>query len=112
MNWATPTPTGSALSTPTASPASLICCYWFEKARAQIAAGSANAPDYPPPRESAANREVLKRIKESGGIFGGDDRSWILDGANVHVSMVGFDDGEAEDANAWTANGPPQSTPT
>ena len=44
-----------------------------------------------------ANREVLKRIKETGDIFFAEsDRDWVLDGANVHVSMVGFDDG-AED---------------
>ena len=41
-----------------------------------------------------ANREVLKRIKQSGDIFFAiSDRDWILDGANVHVSMIGFDDG-------------------
>ncbi|MGB9625746.1 MAG: hypothetical protein ACPMAQ_12895 [Phycisphaerae bacterium] len=41
-----------------------------------------------------ANRETLKRIKETGDIFFAiSDRDWVLDGANVHVSMVGFDDG-------------------
>ena len=41
-----------------------------------------------------ANRETLKRIKETGEIFFAvSDRPWILEGANVHVSMVGFDDG-------------------
>jgi len=40
----------------------------------------------------------LKRIKETGDIFFAiSDRGWILDGANVHISMVGFDSGaEAE----------------
>jgi len=38
--------------------------------------------------------EVLKRIKETGEIFFAEsDRPWVLDGANVHISMVGFDDG-------------------
>ncbi len=42
-----------------------------------------------------ANRQVLKRIKETGDIFFAEsDRPWILDGANVHVSMVGFDKGD------------------
>ena len=42
-----------------------------------------------------ANRKVLERIKETGDIFFAEsDRDWVLDGANVHVSMVGFDDGE------------------
>ena len=41
-----------------------------------------------------ANREVLKRIKEKGDIFFAEsDRPWILAGATVHVSMIGFDRG-------------------
>jgi len=37
------------------------------------------------------NRTVLERIKKSGDIFlAWSDRDWILDGANVHVSIVGF----------------------
>ncbi len=40
------------------------------------------------------NRAVLKRIKETGDIFmAWSDRQWVLDGAAVHVSIVGFDDG-------------------
>ena len=46
------------------------------------------------------NREVLNRIKKTGDIFFAEsDRDWILAGANVHVSMVGFDDG-TENARA------------
>jgi type II restriction/modification system DNA methylase subunit YeeA len=41
-----------------------------------------------------ANRKVLERIKETGDIFWAQsDRDWILDGAAVHVSMIGFDNG-------------------
>lgn len=41
-----------------------------------------------------ANRKVLDRIKETGDIFWAQsDREWILDGATVHVSMIGFDNG-------------------
>jgi type II restriction/modification system DNA methylase subunit YeeA len=41
-----------------------------------------------------ANRDTLKRIKGTGDIFFAEsDRAWILDGAAVRVSMVGFDDG-------------------
>ncbi len=41
-----------------------------------------------------ANRETLKRIKTTGDIFFAEsDREWVLDGANVHISMVGFDGG-------------------
>ena len=73
-----------------------LCCYWFEKARSHIAAGKCRRAGLLATQgiRGGANREVLKRIKESGGIFWAEsDRPWILDGANVHVSMVGFDDG-------------------
>ena len=42
-----------------------------------------------------ANRKVLERIKETGDIFWAQsDHNWILDGAAVHVSMIGFDSGK------------------
>ena len=42
----------------------------------------------------SANRKILQRIKDSGDIFFAvSDRGWVLDGAMVHVSFVGFDDG-------------------
>ncbi len=45
-----------------------------------------------------ANREVLKRIKETGDIFFAEsDREWILSGAMVHISMIGFDSGEEKE---------------
>ena len=74
-----------------------LCCYWFEKARAHIAAGNCKRAGLLATQgiRGGANREVLKRIKESGDIFWAEsDRNWILDGASVHVSMVAFDDGE------------------
>ena len=41
-----------------------------------------------------ANRLVLDRIKMTGDIFmAWSDRDWILDGAAVNVSMIGFDSG-------------------
>ena len=70
-----------------------LCCYWFEKARAHIAAGNCKRAGLLATQgiRGGANREVLKRIKETGDIFWAiSDREWILDGANVHVSMVGF----------------------
>ena len=99
--------------------ASDLCCYWFERARRQIefaksygGKGDGEVPDgFGPdglaPAENVrvgllatqgirggANRETLKRAKETGDIFTAwSDREWILDGANVHVSIVGFDDG-------------------
>lgn len=73
-----------------------LCCYWFEKARAQIAAGKCRRAGLLATQgiRGGANREVLKRIQETGQIFWAEsDRPWVLNGANVHVSMVGFDDG-------------------
>ena len=73
-----------------------LCCYWFEVARQQIEDGKCKRAGLLATQgiRGGANREVLKRIKESGDIFFAEsDRPWILDGANVHVSMVGFDDG-------------------
>lgn len=73
-----------------------LCCYWFEKAREQIESTNCERAGLLATQgiRGGANREVLKRIKETGDIFFAlSDRAWILDGANVHVSMVGFDDG-------------------
>lgn len=73
-----------------------LCCYWFEKARAYIEAGRCKRAGLLATQgiRGGANREVLRRIKETGDIFFAEsDRAWILDGANVHVSMVGFDGG-------------------
>jgi type II restriction/modification system DNA methylase subunit YeeA len=73
-----------------------LCCYWFEIARQQIADGKCRRAGLLATQgiRGGANREVLKRIKDTGDIFFAEsDRPWVLDGANVHVSMVGFDDG-------------------
>jgi len=73
-----------------------LCCYWFEKARAAIERGAAKRAGLLATQaiRGGANRETLKRIKESGDIFfAHSDRPWVLDGAAVRVSMVGFDDG-------------------
>ncbi len=73
-----------------------LCCYWFEKTRAHIAAGKCKRAGLLATQgiRGGANREVLKRIKDSGGIFWAEsDRPWVLNGANVHVSMIAFDNG-------------------
>ena len=77
-----------------------LCCYWFEKARAQIENSKCKRAGLLATQgiRHGANREVLKRIKQTGDIFFAiSDREWVLSGANVNVSMVGFDNGsEAE----------------
>jgi hypothetical protein len=73
-----------------------LCCYWFEKAREQISRGECKRAGLLATQgiRGGANRDVLKSIKSTGDIFFAEsDRDWILAGANVHVSMVGFDDG-------------------
>jgi type II restriction/modification system DNA methylase subunit YeeA len=73
-----------------------LCCYWFEKSRYLIERGDCKRAGLLATQgiRGGANRETLKRIKDSGDIFFAEsDRPWILAGANVHVSMIGFDDG-------------------
>ncbi len=73
-----------------------LCCYWFEKARQQVEKRQCKRAGLLATQgiRGGANREVLKRIKDTGDIFFAEsDRPWVLAGANVHVSMVGFDDG-------------------
>ncbi|HEX5736031.1 MAG TPA: DNA methyltransferase [Blastocatellia bacterium] len=73
-----------------------LVCYWFEKARKHIEEEKCKRAGLLATQgiRGGANREVLKRIKETGDIFFAEsDRNWILNGANVHISMVGFDAG-------------------
>lgn len=73
-----------------------LCTYWFEKARSQIADRRAKRAGLLATQSirGGRSRQVLQNIKESGDIFFAEsDREWLLDGAAVHTSMVGFDDG-------------------
>ena len=73
-----------------------LCCYWFEKARAQVESERAERAGLLATQgiRGGRNRIVLDRIKETGDIFWAQsDRVWTLNGAAVQVSMVGFDDG-------------------
>ena len=76
-----------------------LVCYWFERARALIAAREAKRVGLLATNSirGGANRRVLERIKQTGDIFmAWSDRPWILEGAAVRVSMVGFDDGSEQ----------------
>ncbi|MYC34025.1 MAG: class I SAM-dependent DNA methyltransferase [Chloroflexi bacterium] len=73
-----------------------LCCYWLEKARAQIADGKASRAGLLATQaiRFQSNRPALERIKETGDIFEAvSDQDWVLDGANVHISIICFDDG-------------------
>jgi len=70
-----------------------LVCYWFEKARVQIEHGKGKRAGLIATNSirGGANREVLKRIKNTGDIFmAWSDNAWVLDGAAVRVSIVGF----------------------
>lgn len=70
-----------------------LVVYWFEKARAQVEKGKAKRVGLLATQaiRGGANRNVLKRITETGEIFWAwSDRRWLLQGAAVHVSMVAF----------------------
>ena len=78
-----------------------LCCYWFEKARAHLAAGKAERAGLLATQgiRGVSNRGVLAKIQETDGIFWAiGDRPWVLDGANVRTSMVGFDAGPDPDS--------------
>jgi hypothetical protein len=73
-----------------------LCCYWHEKARAQIAAGELRRAGLLATQgiRGGANRTVLERIKRTGDVFFAyADEPWVLAGAAVHISFVGQDDG-------------------
>ena len=70
-----------------------LVCYWFERARAQQQAQHTQRAGLLATQaiRGGSNRRILDRIKQSGDIFWAEsDRNWILDGATVHVAMIGF----------------------
>jgi len=70
--------------------------YWHEKARAMVEDKRVEKVGLLATQgiRGGANRRVLERIKESGEIYmAWPDEPWILDGANVHVSFIAYDDG-------------------
>ena len=79
-----------------------LCCYWLEKARAQIEAGATKRAGLLATQaiRFQSNRPVLARIKETGDIFTAiSDKDWVLAGATVHTSIICFDDGSETERN-------------
>ena len=73
-----------------------LVTYWFERARGHIEHSDVRRAGLLATNSirTGANRQVLDRIKSTGDIFmAWSDRAWILNGAAVRVSMVGFDAG-------------------
>ena len=76
-----------------------LVCYWFERSRSLIADGSVNRAGLLATNSirDGASRTVLEHIKQTGDIFmAWSDRDWVLEGAAVNVSMVGFDGGDEQ----------------
>ena len=76
-----------------------LVCYWHEKARAMVEEGHARRVGLLATQgiRGGANRRVLERIKSSGDIFlAWSDEPWVLDGAAVHISFLGYDDGSEQ----------------
>jgi type II restriction/modification system DNA methylase subunit YeeA len=74
-----------------------LVTYWFERARELIKRGKLRRAGLLATQgiRGGANRKIIEAIKQTGDIFWAQsDRDWILDGATVHVSMIGFDTGE------------------
>ena len=74
-----------------------LVTYWFEKGRTAIAdkrltrAGLLATNSI----RGGASRKVLERIRETGQIFmAWSDEAWIVEGAAVRISLVGFDGGQ------------------
>ena len=79
-----------------------LVTYWFEKARAQIAAGQARAAGLVATNSirGGANRKVLERVLADTPIFNAwSDEPWVNEGAAVRVSLVCFGSG-VDDAPA------------
>ncbi len=77
-----------------------LVCYWFERARTLISDGKVKRAGLLSTNliRGGVNRKILERIKETGDIFmAWSDREWILNGAAVRVSIVGFDYKEVGD---------------
>ncbi|MGH8066887.1 MAG: class I SAM-dependent DNA methyltransferase [Candidatus Entotheonellia bacterium] len=70
-----------------------LVTYWFEKARTAIEQGKVKRVGLVSTQaiRAGSNRTVLERIKKSGEIFEAwSDEQWVVDGADVRVSLTCF----------------------
>lgn len=76
-----------------------LVTYWFEKSRSQIENEKLQRAGLIATNSirMIGNRPVLERIKSTGDIFlAWPDNPWVLNGAAVRISLVGFDDGQEQ----------------
>lgn len=73
--------------------------YWFERVRLYIENGIVKRAGLLATNSirGGASRTILERIKATGDIFmAWSDRPWVLEGAAVRVSILGFDNGDED----------------
>lgn len=72
-----------------------LVVYWFSKALPYVVSGRARVGLLATQAiRAGANLLMLKQISERASIFfAWSNREWLLNGADVRVSMIGFDDG-------------------
>ncbi|CAN5162616.1 hypothetical protein BH24GEM2_BH24GEM2_14060 [soil metagenome] len=73
-----------------------LCCYFFEQASIQVGEGNTRRVGLLATNSirKGGSNEVLRRIKHSADIFmAWSDEPWVLDGASVRISIIGFDNG-------------------
>jgi hypothetical protein len=73
-----------------------LCCYWFERAMDGIETGHVKRAGLLATQaiRAGSSRQTIDRIRASGDIFcAWSDKPWVLDGASIRVSIIGFDDG-------------------
>ncbi len=78
-----------------------LVCYWFHKAGALVAQGKLARAGLVATNSirGGRNRSVLDRIVEHGAVFDAwSDEPWVVDGAAVRVSLVCFENQDAETA--------------
>jgi type II restriction/modification system DNA methylase subunit YeeA len=77
-----------------------LVVYWFEKARSCLASNTTLRVGLIATQaiRGGVNRKVLDAIKSSGDIFlAWSDKPWLLEGASVHVSLIGFQKSATEE---------------
>lgn len=78
-----------------------LCCYWFARSADQLSRHATLRVGLLATQSirHGGSREVLERLADDGRIFlGWSNRPWVVDGAAVRVSIVGFDRGTDGDA--------------
>ncbi|HEX6010686.1 MAG TPA: DNA methyltransferase, partial [Geminicoccaceae bacterium] len=87
-----------------------LVCYWFAKANAAIRSGRSARAGLVTTNSirGGANRKVLDRIRDEQVIFDAwSDEPWVIDGANVRVSLVCFARPDDQGARSPRLDGAP-----